>query len=1041
MSQPNARTQGSKTKETFEAFFAVLWPEITKRPATFPWQRELARRVVEEGRWPSTLDLPTSAGKTAVLDIAVWALAHGTLQAGKCAFPRRVFFVVDRRIVVDEAAARARLIRDRLRETQEGILRDMADRLRKIGGTAEPLEVSVMRGGMPRETAWVSSPAQPAIILTTVDQLGSRLLFRGYGVTPEMAPIHAGLTATDSLVLLDEAHLSAPFRETLEAVQLFSGENWRGREVARPLEVVSMSATLGQPADFVFRETYERADEPSADLRRRFRAHKRAHLETPVETEKEPSDKAAKRKWQRDEPTRRAALAEKVASLALKCFADSRVRVVGAVVNRVATAREIVSQLTAARDQGKHTVELLLLTGRCRPLDRDLLLERYWPCVRAGRSRAESDAPLIVVATQCIEAGANIDFDALVTEIASLDALRQRFGRLDRFGELTETTARIVARTDQVDRNASADPVYGDALKATWKFLRESLPKGHKEKIDADLLTIDFGIEWLKLPSGEMLERCLAPRKQAPVLLPAHLDLLCQTSPQPHPDPDPAIFLHGPASGPADVNLVWRADLDPTEPSDWKEIVSLLPPSSAEAMTMPLAAAKAWLRAPDSPGDFADVEGAAAEVSQGAGKRNALLWLGPDSAKSRGRADIGAGDSEKDGEIGTRVVGPEEIYPGCTIVVPASYGGADEFGWNPLVSSDCAVGIVDHGDVASARQRGRPVLRLHADVFQSWLARGDVPAKFSAEDLLKRLRALEATEFDEEDAEAGCMEQALSLLRRVSAEAALPANRRELAAELLAAPSAMKTMLYPRRTGIIVIGQRRAGASMVTLDEGNDSSFGTLRPITLEDHTNHVLATLTTFATHCPLATEGLRNDLRLAARLHDLGKCDRRFQTLLHRGDRVAAAAGPLLAKSAARPTSAGGPRRARVRAGVPAGWRHELLTLSLLENRIDDVPDPVGEAQDRDLVLHLIATHHGYCRAIAPFVDDLDVPSASIAWNRSRLRANGWNNWTRLDSGITDRFWMLVRKYGWFGLAYLEAMLRLADHCASSAEEHKPG
>ena len=66
--------EGMMKVDDFEAFFKALWGY-----EPFPWQSALMRRVVEKG-WPETLDLPTSAGKTAAIDIALYHLALG----GRC---------------------------------------------------------------------------------------------------------------------------------------------------------------------------------------------------------------------------------------------------------------------------------------------------------------------------------------------------------------------------------------------------------------------------------------------------------------------------------------------------------------------------------------------------------------------------------------------------------------------------------------------------------------------------------------------------------------------------------------------------------------------------------------------------------------------------------------------------------------------------------------------------------------------------------------------------------------------------------------------
>ncbi len=100
-----------------------------------------------------------------------------------------------------------------------------------------------------------------------------------------------------------------------------------------------------------------------------------------------------------------------------------------------------------------------------------------------------------------------------------------------------------------------------------------------------------------------------------------------------------------------------------------------------------------------------------------------------------------------------------------------------------------------------------------------------------------------------------------------------------------------------------------------------------------------------------------------------------------------------------------------------------------------------------DVELVLHLIATHHGWCRPFAPVVDDriaADDPRRRVSLTLPDGRAlvgDAVTDMEALDSGVGERFWSLVRRFGWWGLAYLEAVLRLADARRSEEEEDLDG
>src|SRR5579871_902468 len=98
------------TADDFGAFFQ----EVHGHPP-FPWQKRLLAYVAATGEWPNALDLPTGSGKTAAIDIALFHLAlQADLGPGRRA-PVRIAFVVDRRLVVDDAFERADRIARALR--------------------------------------------------------------------------------------------------------------------------------------------------------------------------------------------------------------------------------------------------------------------------------------------------------------------------------------------------------------------------------------------------------------------------------------------------------------------------------------------------------------------------------------------------------------------------------------------------------------------------------------------------------------------------------------------------------------------------------------------------------------------------------------------------------------------------------------------------------------------------------------------------------------------------------------------------------------
>lgn len=1016
--------------QAFEQFFQALWGY-----PPFAWQRELAGRVLDDtGQdrqpWPDAIALPTASGKTACLDIAVFALAAAArrLPADQpLPMARRIFFVVDRRIIVDEAHERARTLARRLGEAHSGILGAVAGALRELGGSAEPLTAFQLRGGMYRSDAWAHSPAQACLIASTVDQIGSRLLFRAYGRSSKAWPIQAGLAGNDALILLDEAHCAQPFLQTLQAIRKY--RSWADAPIATPFQAVVMSATPPAGLADVFRDGSTESRTPGHPLGDRMLAAKPARLEV-----------VAKARGQKAHMELASALVGRAVELVA-----GRPKACVIFVNRVATARAAHARLNALG------LDSVLLTGRMRPVDKDDALAGP---LAALASRAATDRqlerPLYVVATQTLEVGADLDFDVLVTECASLDALRQRFGRLDRMGRPISgrdaagrplgARAAILIRADQT-ANSDLDPVYGAALANTWQWLNQ--------KADANG-EVDFGVSALEplLPEGDDLAALNRSPTHAPVMLPAHVDAWAQTAPIPMPSPDPAVFLHGPIPSSADVMVCWRADLDlrdtpefhtPAAPAVLSlDTLILCPPATAECLPVPIARMRAWLAGAAGVDEGSDLEGTDTVTATEKAlymQRRVIRWRGRDEAVViKGRAnEAGISWMQLDVDGDWRSVPGHRLFrPGDVVVIPADLCDSQALG-DLTPGPNKTQPMLDYGDRAFAINRGKALLRLHPAIIDGWPATGATTA----------LRTLAgwAEQRLEEDADAflRTLRETLGLL---SEDETLPRWLRQLALSLARERHFERCVeshplggLVLRGTRQLPVGPDREGIDYFT-DEDDASSSTSTRPVELHSHLRGVGAQARRFAEACRLPPE-LVDALGRAGLLHDLGKADPRFQSLL-RGGRPAPR-GELLAKSLEMPQGRLAFQRAREAAGYPHGARHELLSVSLAESHPELLPtDP----DLRDLILHLVASHHGHCRPFAPVVYDASKDTVTLAIKLSdraspiTLMAPLAHGLDRLDSGIAERYWRLIRRHGWWGLAWLEAILRLADHRRSEAE-----
>lgn len=604
---------------TFSEFYAAL-----NGRSPFPWQARLAEQVEESGRWPAEIGVPTGLGKTTCLDIAVWWLAGqaGWSPAVRTA-PTRIWWLVNRRLLVDSTADHALGIRDALLDGASEPLLAVGNRLRSLAAVPadSPIDVVRLRGGVAARRP--ADPSRPAIILATIPMYGSRLLFRGYGTSRTMRPVDAALAGTDSLVLVDEAHLARHLTNLIPKLAECSrgAEEVLPRARSRP-QVVALTATGDATGGSRFDLTDE--DEVSETIRQRLDAKK------PTQVRTHPRHAVRH-------------LAEAAVGLLKKARPSSCL----VFANAPNTARRVFSALQTRFPPS--AAEMVLLTGRTREREakaiRRKILDRV-DGMAAGRDPVSvRSRHLIVVSTQTLEVGADIDAEYMVTETCGVRALTQRLGRLNRFGGFGHAQCVYVHMPPegggrQRGTTSIVWPVYGPEPETVVLRLRKA--------IDSAAGTIDLSPRVV----SEVLGRPEDDPGRAPEIFSGLLWEWIKTTTPPQGEAPVEPYFSGISGADYSVSVVWRAHI-PDSGRLWPR------PSNGEVVQVPIE-----------------------EVRRTLGEGGEVCRLTTDRTT-------------------VEVAQPEDLRPGDLIILPTDKGLLDDFGWNP----DSTAVVFD----MSVKARGLPL--------------------------------------------------------------------------------------------------------------------------------------------------------------------------------------------------------------------------------------------------------------------------------------------------------------------------------------------
>jgi CRISPR-associated endonuclease/helicase Cas3 len=962
------------------------------------WMFRLFERLTE-GWHPNLIDLPTGAAKTEVTVIWILALAwYGLERDSRRPVPRRLVWVVNRRVLVQQVFRLARQLDARL-SADNSELSELRKGLESLSGDqADIFRVVQLRGQLVDDREWSVAPSVPHLIIGTVDQIGSRLLFQGYGLGKWSRPLQAALLAVDAWICVDEAHLVPEFLLTLRQARQFVEQADRDIPAALsliferlPFWLTELSATPSLPppsADSIFRLIPDDEDDPR--LGDRLVAAQARQVKIRWITGDEKPDQV---------------IGAEAAAL------GAGNETVAVFVREPGVAHKISKHL-----QKQFKDRVLTITGRLRGYERDRIerhsvFRRFRPSDE-GEEGGEVTETVFLVGTAAAEVGLDADASAVLCDFASLPTLLQRLGRLDRRGRLSRRfrTGQCAAPTMTIFVKPDVTP---RDVRRRMIQLAQAL---HAEALNKNAPSASFlvGAHWN-----------MATSKQA------------------------GINSNGVGPVNADGNETGGDGGKKPKRLDPAKLVSvatrrvLLGAQSGAQTTLDARSPTSWLKhrlAPLTGGPVAVPVLTSSQIEHWSGTTSPqnyftpvhpfLYGILPDEERTpligvafRLEMDVLAAfrpEDENESDEQSIRAQVEEIFtmfPPCRAELHYVPISAARTWLESPEASKIPVAVFDGEEWRAALDHNAEfILKPDAILVLPTLAKGHR----SLNELLEDTGDVATCDVLE-----GVSTQRPSYWRQV--KEVHPGDYRLTSGDGASRIEPVNTTGESQPPGCASVGDRppdlpagkvwRPCVSQ-TFDVGTaEFRFVYLKvrnlvqsPQFLNDHLRRAEEVGGRIAETVAPGSEFLRSLISEASSVHDLGKNNPKWQSAMGNRDLANPVAKPMV------------PQPARM-----GGFRHEWESLLKVTERPPNLPPTVSDSEKQiwmDLWCHLIASHHGHLR---PWLADQILEKHPFSMQRQSA--------IRIQSA--ERFSRLQRLLGPWRLAYLEALVKAADTAASKADE----